>query len=156
MIIEQATVDDAAAILALQKLAYQDEAAIYGDFSIPPLTQTLEQMRADFGNRLFLKAVANGVIIGSVCAHVKDGTCHIGRLIVLPEHRNRGVGSDLMAAIEERFREAARYELFTGDRSERNLYLYKKLGYQPFKTEQLSEKVTLVFLNKPVTPPMRC
>ena len=42
MEITQATAEDAAAILALQRLAYQSEAEVYGDFSIPPLTQTLK------------------------------------------------------------------------------------------------------------------
>jgi hypothetical protein len=33
--------------LALQKLAYRSEAEIYDDYTIPPLTQTLGEMRAD-------------------------------------------------------------------------------------------------------------
>jgi hypothetical protein len=47
-IIERASVEDAQEILALQRLAYQSEAEIYDDYSIPPLTQTLEAIRADF------------------------------------------------------------------------------------------------------------
>ena len=47
MIIGQASVKDAAEILALQKLAYRSEAEIYDDYTIPPLTQTLEEMRTD-------------------------------------------------------------------------------------------------------------
>ena len=39
--IEEAKVADAAEILALQKLAYQSEAELYGDDAIPPVTQTL-------------------------------------------------------------------------------------------------------------------
>jgi hypothetical protein len=48
MHIEPATIQDADAILALQKLAYQSEAAIYADYTIPPLTQTLEELKAEF------------------------------------------------------------------------------------------------------------
>jgi hypothetical protein len=40
MIIEQAGVEDAGEILRLQKLAYQSEARIYNDYTIPPLLQT--------------------------------------------------------------------------------------------------------------------
>lgn len=43
-IITAASPADAAAILALQKLAYQSEARLYNDFSIPPLLQTLEEL----------------------------------------------------------------------------------------------------------------
>jgi ribosomal protein S18 acetylase RimI-like enzyme len=149
MIIEQATADDAEEILTLQKLAYRDEAAIYDDYTIPPLTQTLEQTQADFDNQLFLKATVNGKIIGSVRAHIQRETCFIGRLIVHPEYRNRGIGSQLMSEIERHFSGAERYELFTGHKSERNLHLYRKLGYRPFKTQRQTEKVTLVYLEKP-------
>ena len=41
MEIEPAMIEDAAEILALQKLAYRSEAEIYNDFSIQPLLQTL-------------------------------------------------------------------------------------------------------------------
>ena len=41
--IEKADSADAEAILALQKLAYKDEAKIYGDFQIPPLLETLRR-----------------------------------------------------------------------------------------------------------------
>jgi hypothetical protein len=53
-----------------------------------------------------------------------------------------------MTAIEDSFGAAQRYELFTGERSERNLHLYQKLGYKPFRSERLNEKVILVFLEK--------
>ena len=48
MSIEQAMIDDAQEILALQKLAYQSEAEIYNDFTIPPLHQTLDEIKAEF------------------------------------------------------------------------------------------------------------
>jgi hypothetical protein len=53
-----------------------------------------------------------------------------------------------MDAIEAALAPATRYELFTGDRSERNLTLYRRLGYQQVRTECLSPRVTLVFLEK--------
>jgi phosphoribosylanthranilate isomerase/GNAT superfamily N-acetyltransferase len=134
-------------VLALQKLAYQSEAELNNDFNIPPLTQTLEEIRAEFGQALFLKVMDGGRIIGSVRAHEKDGTCHIGRLIVHPAHQNRGIGSRLLKAIEGKF-DCKRFELFTSERSERNMYLYVKLGYREFKRVPLNEKTTLVFLEK--------
>ena len=53
-----------------------------------------------------------------------------------------------MTAIEDSFGAARRFELFTGERSERNLHLYQKLGYRSFRSERLNERVTLVFLEK--------
>jgi GNAT superfamily N-acetyltransferase len=71
-----------------------------------------------------------------------------GKLIVHLDFQNRGIGTRLMNEIEKRFDQAERYELFTGCRSERNLYLYQKLGYEPFRSERATDKVTLTFLEK--------
>ena len=122
-------------ILYLQKCCYLQEAEIYKDYSIPPLTQTLEDIAKDFAKQTILKLECNSRIIGSVRGHLKDGTCHIGKLIVNKEHQNHGYGSSLIKAIEGKFKNAERYELFTGFKSTRNLYLYKKLGYKEFKEE---------------------
>jgi phosphoribosylanthranilate isomerase len=140
--------EDLPEILALQKLAYQGEAELNDDFDIPPLRQTLEEIEIEFRQRVFLKAVADGRIVGSVRAHLDEGVCYIARLIVHPDHQNRGIGSRLMAEVERRFVEARRFELFTSERSTRNLYLYHKLGYRDFRSEPLSDKVTLIFLEK--------
>jgi len=150
MEIERATVSDAGEILALQKLAYRSEAEIYNDFSIPPLVQTLEGVEKDFENQFFLKAVIDEKIIGSVRAYTKEGTCYIGRLIVHPDFLNRGIGTKLMNEIEKAFNTCKRFELFTGDKSERNLYLYQKLGYKVFKTANITDRTTIVYLEKNV------
>jgi len=146
--IKRAPVQDAEAILDLQKLAYLSEAEIYNNKSIPPLTQTLEEIRAEFGNQIFLKALIDERIIGSVRAYQTEGTCHIGRLVVHPKFQNRGIGSRLMHAIEGAFDNAKRLELFTGDNSARNLYLYHKLGYTEFRRKNFQENFVLVFLEK--------
>src|SRR4030042_5025803 len=81
MSIQKATVSDAEELLALQKRAYRSEAEIYNDFRLPPLVQALESMEEDFRNQVFLKALMDGRIIGSVRAYSKEGPCYIGRLI---------------------------------------------------------------------------
>jgi ribosomal protein S18 acetylase RimI-like enzyme len=146
--IKRARVEDAKAILNLQKLAYLSEAEIYNNKSIPPLTQTLEEIRAEFDNQIFLKALIDERIVGSVRAYQTEGTCHIGRLVVHPKFQNRGIGSRLMNEIEGAFEKAKRLELFTGDNSERNLYLYHKLGYREFRRKNFQENFVLVFFEK--------
>jgi ribosomal protein S18 acetylase RimI-like enzyme len=144
----RADISDAAEILALQKLAYQSEAVLYEDWSIPPFTQTLDAIKKEFAGTIFLKACDSRRIIGSVRASIHDGTCKIGRLIVHPEFQHRGLGSRLMSAIETEFPDAKRFELFTGSRSARNIRLYERLGYKTFRTERLSMQVELVFMEK--------
>jgi ribosomal protein S18 acetylase RimI-like enzyme len=146
--IERAAIFDAEEILALQKLAYRSEAEIYNDFNIPPLVQTLESIEKDFEDQFFLKAITDGRIVGSVKVRTKEGTCYIGRLIVHPDFQNRGIGTRLMNEIERIFNTCKRFELFTGDKSERNLYLYQKLGYKIFKTAKITDQTNIVFLEK--------
>jgi len=148
MIIERATIDDAQEILILQKLAYQSEAEIYNDYNISPLIQTLEEMKDEFRDKFFLKAVVNGKIIGSVRAFVKEETCYIGRLIVHPDFQNQGTGTKLMDKIERLFSNVKRFELFTGHKSKTNIYLYQKLGYRIFRTEKITENLDIVYLEK--------
>jgi ribosomal protein S18 acetylase RimI-like enzyme len=148
MRIERAGIEDAGAILDLQKLAYGSEAAIYGQHAVPPLTQSLEGMVVDLRERVVLKAVLDDRIVGSVRARMEQGTCSIGRLIVHPDVQNQGIGTRLMGEIEALHDQAGRFELFTGHRSERNLYLYRKLGYKEFKRERITDALTLVFLEK--------
>jgi hypothetical protein len=57
-----------------------------------------------------------------------------------------------MNEIEHAFSHAARFELFTGHLSERNLYLYRKLGYRSFKQERITDALTLVYLEKVPSP----
>ena len=146
--ISRARLEDAGEILDLQKVAYQSEAALYDDWSIPPLTQTLEEIREEFESKVFLKAMHEGRIIGSVRASTEGETCLIGRLIVHPDFQRRGIGAKLMERIESHFSEAGRFELFTGDRSENNIRLYRRLGYREIKRKKLTDKVILVFMEK--------
>lgn len=146
--IEPADIRDAEVILDLQKLAYQSEARIYNDFSIPPLHQSPGEITAQFADHTFLKAYKEiNNIIGSVQGRIEGDTCFIGRLIVHPDYQNQGIGTRLMTYIEKLL-PSPRYELFTGHLSARNLYLYKKLGYHEFKRQNVTRRLTLVFLEK--------
>ena len=100
MEILHAEIDDAPDILALQKLAYHTEAVLYDNFEIPPLTQTIEDLIAQFDDHTFLKVVNSSQIIGSVRAMCQGDTCYIGRLIVHPDFQNQGIGTRLLCEIE--------------------------------------------------------
>ena len=144
----ESNVDEAAQILALQKSAYQIEAAIYNDFTIQPLRQTIEELREEYQKQTVLKVEIDGEIVGSVRAFQKDRTCFVGKLIVQPSFQNRGIGSALLLSVENLFPEAERFELYTGSKSEKNLYLYSKNGYKVFNQQPLTDSITLNYLEK--------
>jgi len=145
--ITRADITDMEEILALQYLAYQSEALIHGDFTIQPLTQTLEESIAEYHSGVVLKMVLGGVIIGSVRARAEGGSVHIGKLIVHPGHRGRGLGKLLLASIEREF-PGKRYELFTSGKSARNLHLYEAAGYTRHSVKTDSAGIEFVFLEK--------
>jgi len=147
-LIIQARFEDAATILELQKLAYRSEAAIYDDYSIAPLTQTLKNLQSEFDTKTFLKAVIGGRIFGSIRGYQLNHTCYVERLIVHPDFQRRGVGTKLLKRIEELFPTAYRFELFTGHMSESNIRLYSRLGYRIFKREPVTERLTFVYMEK--------
>ena len=148
MIIALAEKEDLGKILELQKLAFRSQAEIYNDFSIPPLIQTLEEIEQDFLTQTYLKAVINKKIIGSVRGYESNNTCYIGRLIIHPAFQNQGYGTKLMAKIESIFKKVERYEIFTGYKDEKNLYLYQKLRYKKFKLEKVHENLFFEYLEK--------
>lgn len=134
-------------ILQLQYLAYQSEAALFGSKDIPPLKQTLDEVIDEFNKGIILKMVIDNKIIGSVRAREENGTVYIGKLMVHPDHRCRGYGSNLLTKIENYF-PAKRYELFTSTKSEDNIRLYQKMGYTIFDRRAVSEELVFVYMEK--------
>jgi ech hydrogenase subunit C len=144
-----AEISDAEEVIALQKLCYQSEAELYNDFTLSPLKQTIDELEHDFSQQVFLKAIMNGKIVGSVRASEQEHNCLIRRLLVHPRYQNLGIGTKLMSAMENKFKTSVnRFEVFTGDKSRRNIYFYNKLGYEVFKSEKISEKRNRVYMHK--------
>jgi len=149
MKIEKAVFEDLPKILELQKLAYLSEAKLLNDYTIQPLTQTLEELENEYNNQIILKLIdeKNSLIAGSVRAFEENGRVYIGKLFVHPDHQNRGFGAKLLNTIESYF-QGKTFELHTSSKSEKNLYLYKKNGYKEFKRQKASGDYEFVFLEK--------
>ena len=148
MTITKAVKSDLMEILGLQYLAYQSEARLLDNFDIPPLKQTYEEIEKEYTRGIFLKATdENGKIIGSVRAYKDSDTAFIGKLIVQPGKQGQGIGTKLLSAIEREC-PAGRYELFTSDKSIRNIRLYERLGYVRFREQKISDGLTLIYLEK--------
>ncbi len=140
-------------ILALQYLAYQSEARLLNNFAIPPLRESAGELLHQFeAGVVFLKAVdGDATLVGSVRARLEQNTVYVGKLMVHPDRQGEGVGTRLLAAVESAMAEIcpqARYELFTSSQSRRNLRLYARAGYRPFREEEAAPGLNLVFLEK--------
>ena len=150
MLIKKANEKDLNDILMLQYLAYQSEARICNNPNIPPLTQTIEDVKVEFEKGVFLKAMnENGNIVASVRALSENGTLFIGKLIVHPDLQGQGIGTTLLNEIE-RICPSKRYELFTSTKSEKNIKLYERLGYIKYKEQNLNDDLKLIYLVKEI------
>ncbi len=135
-------------ILVLQYLACQSETGMLNNFSVPSLKQTLQAIELEYRNSLILKAIdEKGRIVGSVRGYAESGSLYIGKLIVHPKLRERGIGTRLLSELE-RLCPQSRYELFTSSKGDADLRLYERLGYSRFKEKPLTRSLNLVFLEK--------
>jgi GNAT superfamily N-acetyltransferase len=85
----------------------------------------MDIFKNQFQNHIFLKAIVNSSLVGSVRAFQHEAVCYVGRLIVLPEYQGNGIGSKLLNTIEHYYKKVERFELFTGAQSNESLHLYK-------------------------------
>ncbi|MEV0810382.1 GNAT family N-acetyltransferase [Micromonospora sp. NPDC050200] len=157
VIVGPAGVVDAGEILTVQRAAYVSEAQHYTDPFLPPLTETLDEVRTVLaGPTIVLAARAGHRLVGSVRARVADDTAHVGRLSVAPDQQGRGVGSRLLGAVESACAgRAVRLELFTGAESAGNLRFYRRHGYRVVGHRPDQNGVRLAVLEKSLVSPVR-
>lgn len=142
--------EDAGETLTLQRAAFVQEALIYDSVQMPPLTQTLDEIRAELIDNLGCVAREGGRMLGAVRARADGALLLIGRLAIAPDVQGRGIGSRLLEAVEQRGREhgCREAELFTGSLSEANLRLYARAGYRETTRVQGDDGIEQVFLRK--------
>ncbi|KOV64443.1 acetyltransferase [Streptomyces sp. AS58] len=152
VIISEATDQDAEQIFKLQYLCFQSEAALYGNYRIDPLVQSLDSVRQELATDCVFVARLGDEVVGSVRGTVtEDGSASISRLCVHPRLQGHGIGARLLRAAESALAEqrgAKKFVLHTGHRSENNLRLYRRVGYQTVGTSQGTDGVPMIVLEK--------
>ncbi len=148
--------DDAGEVLTLQRAAYVTEAQAHGDLDLPPLRQDLAALIAELGDPYVLALGwrdANGRLIAAVRARrasdPPEAWAEIGRLTVAPDRQGQGLGSGLLAALEDRLPvDIAELRLFTGEHSRDNLRLYHRLGFIETARQPTPAGYDLIHLRK--------
>lgn len=142
----RATEADAAEVLVLQRCCWVGEAITNNDFTLPPLKESLDQVRAWMPDAWVLRD--GGRLVGAVRGSLDGDVWKVGRLMVAPDRQGEGLGGMLLRHIEGQAPAgAAWFELFTGAASIGNLDRYRHAGYR-----EVFRSGALVVLRKPVTP----
>jgi GNAT superfamily N-acetyltransferase len=126
----EATDADLAELLAIQKEAFTRYTDNLKPEQIPPLNETLEQMRKDVSVKKVIAAHIDGNPAGSVRYSIRGGVCIIERLSVKPEIQGKGLGRGLIMEVEKQVKGLAhKLYLETGLLASNLIMFYTKLGF---------------------------
>jgi ribosomal protein S18 acetylase RimI-like enzyme len=72
------------------------------------------------------------------------------RLSVLPDYQGRGIGKSLMLAMEKLFGKSKRIEIAAGQKSSKNLSMYRNMGYRIISTVEVDKDLKYFHLEKKI------
>lgn len=151
MIIELATIQDVPALFDLQRKVFGPLCEELGWEDAPILSESLEYLYEQFAQCTTLKVEdKEGVIIGSVNGKVKNGSLYIGRLMVLPEYQQQGIGKRLFHEIQSRLPHS-RVWLCTCQQIRPPYEFYLREGFKPYKSEEVGPGLNWVYMEREQT-----
>lgn len=123
------TLDRAGEALTVQRAAFISEGRAY-NLDIPPLTETLDEIRAAIGASTVVGAFLGPRLVGSARLNV-DGTIGwVSRVAVAPDQQGRGLGRRLVTgAMEAAPDGVTSFRLAAAAGSTANLGLYSSIGF---------------------------
>lgn len=137
-------------LLTLRRAAFVTEAQTYDDPFIPPLTQTLAELRADVAapGIVTLGAWDGPRLVGSVRVEIEGSRATLGRLAVAPDRQGEGIGTQMMLAVAPLLPDDVdEIWVFTGKDSKQNLAMYQGQGYE-HQYDQAAGDLTYAYLRR--------
>ncbi len=141
---------DAGELLTLRRAAFVTEAQIIGDPNIPPLTQTLDELREDLARPdvVTLGAWAGPRLIASIRVLTEGTRATLGRFAVAPDVQGRGIGTRLLDEIVTHLAEGTtEVWIFTSRDSLQNIAMYQKRGYE-YQHDRTAGDLTYAYLRR--------
>ncbi|WP_256358095.1 GNAT family N-acetyltransferase [Bacillus sp. sid0103] len=114
-------------LLALQRAAYLVEAELINFFEIPPLVETINELRDC--EESFIGYFLEGKLVGAISYTITGDVLTICRMIVHPAHFRKGIAQRLLVELEDINPLLAVYKVSTGKANSPAKHLYLKNGY---------------------------
>jgi len=141
--------EHAGEVLTVQRAAFVAEARVYGTAEIPPLVETLDQLRHELATTVTMSAWLGSRLVGAARLTLDGPIGWISRVAVAPDQQGQGIGSGLLGALEGVAPpEVRRFQLAAGHRSRFNLGMYERRGFREFSRHVDSAGVELVVMGK--------
>jgi GNAT superfamily N-acetyltransferase len=124
------TPDHAGEVLTVQRAAFVEEARLYDTVDIPPLTETLDEVRSELATTITIGAFRGDRLVASARLTIEDSVGWVSRVAVAPDQQGRGIGSALLEAMESEAPPAVtRFQLGAAFKSRHNIAMYERRGY---------------------------
>ena len=151
--LNRATIDDAQALLEMQKTCFAPHLQRYQDYEVNPAMMKLDRLKWLIENENFYKIIYNNIWAGAINIRKLDSSGHykLHIIYVLPEFQNRHIGQSAIQLAENLFGDAKSWCLETLEDMPSNRRVYEKMGYRfTGETQKINDKLTLVLYHKEV------
>ncbi|WP_026692713.1 GNAT family N-acetyltransferase [Peribacillus kribbensis] len=136
---------NAADLLAVQIPAYRVEANLIGFEGIPQLKDGMEDIMKS--GETFIGYYIDSMLAGFVSFEERESEIDICRLVVHPSYFRKGIGRALMGRLLE-LNKRKHFIVSTGSLNLPARTLYKSLGFQEVKQEEVAAGVRISILRK--------
>jgi len=141
--------EHAGEVLTVQRAAFVAEARLYGTAEIPPLVETLDEVRHELATTVTMGAWLGSRLVGAARLTLDGPIGWVSRVAVAPDQQGQGIGSGLLAAVEVAAPpQIRRFQLAAGHRSGDNLSMYERRGYCEASRRVDAAGVELVVMGK--------
>ena len=148
----KAGLEDAKVLYDMQIESFMPLLAKYQDFETSPANEPIEKIinriNQSFTDYYIIKK--DSINVGGI--RIIKGSNNInsvGPLFILSEYQGKGIAQKVFRMIEQKYKDAKKWELHTILQESGNCYLYEKLGYKKTgENEIINNLLTLVLYEK--------
>lgn len=133
-------------VMEIQKRAYEQEALLIGTKEIPPLHETVEELK-QCGER-FLGCYVDGVLAGVLSYKMNSNMLDIHRLFVDPEFHRQGFAQKLLDSIEGNNSGFEKVIVSTAAGNKPAIRFYEKNNFREVGKKKINSELVLIVFEK--------